>query len=229
LTHLEDRLTPSGAVLGDFGTSGLYRWTSSGGWMRLTTANLETADIASSGDTVGGDFGASGVWRYTSSSWSKLSNLNADQVVVADDGTIAADFGNSGLWRWTSGGVSFDQPPANAEQIDISADGSDATVFADFGAVGLWRWKEETGSRKKLTAINPQRMAASPDDGAVVADLVASGFWGWGSNDVALLLDHANPTAVTCMEDGAPVGVYASGVWKYTESQVATKLTANPP
>jgi hypothetical protein len=228
LTRLEDRDTPSSAVLGDFGNSGLWVWkTDTNSWSRLTPSNAEGADVSSRGAFGVGDFGASGLWRYASGAWTNLTPANAEQAVIADDGSVAADFGASGLWRWTSAGGWKKLANANPEQIDISDDHGNVMIFADFGRAGLLRWSSQFSSWYALSASNAEHISASPNNGVVVADLGGGGCWAWDDHGTQIKLDSRNPTAVAVGEDGVPAAVFGDGVWMY--SGAWTRLTPAIP
>ena len=61
--------------------SGLRRWTQSGGWTTLTTANVEHAVLSFDGLSVAADFGKGGLKLYETG-WVLLSTLDPEQIAI---------------------------------------------------------------------------------------------------------------------------------------------------
>jgi FG-GAP-like repeat len=159
-------------VVADLGSRGLWHWTATGEWKRLSALDAEGAAVSADGETVVADFGAGGLRRWTPArGWVTLSGFDPEFVRLSADGTVVlADFGPSGLWRWKAGHGWFELATANVENATVSADGR--VVAADFGAGGLRRWRAGVGWGV-LSFRNPEHFAASADGGTVVADFGA--------------------------------------------------------
>src|SRR5262249_6927147 len=93
-------------IVANFGTKGLQRWTSTGGWTKLSPLNAQRVVISPDGQVVVADFGTNGLRRWTvSGGWTTLTGADVQSAAVSADGqTVVADFGKGGLKRWTATG-----------------------------------------------------------------------------------------------------------------------------
>jgi hypothetical protein len=103
--------TPGEEIIGDFGPTGLWLWTS-GLWSILSGANPEYfvwIDIDGNWiDELAVDFGAMGLWFWDAGAWTQISGVDADYLMIADPDAddkyeLVADFGSLGLWVWNDG------------------------------------------------------------------------------------------------------------------------------
>ena len=85
--------TPKGRIVASFGSNGLWSWTSSDGWQKLSCLDAHTLVIAPDAAIVAG-FGSSGLWRWTNGSWQLISSLNDKTLAALADGSIVAGFGS---------------------------------------------------------------------------------------------------------------------------------------
>ncbi len=199
-------------VIGDFGPTGLWLYNHDT-WTQLSGVNADyvtVADFTDDGisESLVGDFGPTGLWKWTISAWppynpltatwTQLSGVNADYVVVGNPDPAAGeeiigDFGLTGLWVWTGGTWSI-LSGVNAEYFvwtDIDGNWVDE-IAVDFGAMGLWFW--DAGAWTQISGVNPEYLMIADVDGddkyELLADFGTLGLWVW--NDAVWTQISAN-------------------------------------
>jgi hypothetical protein len=143
------------SLASNFAGLGLYSYDSNTSqWKKISSLNSENT-VTSGGSTLYADFGTSwGLWKWDGASWSKISALNPEKMVISGS-TLYAGFGASwGLWKWD--GATWSRiSTLNPEKMVIS----DSTLYADFGA--SWGiWKLNGSSWSKIAATAPMNMTA---------------------------------------------------------------------
>lgn len=171
--RLDERLLPTRVAAGFENLGGLWRWTESGGWSQLTTANPDEVDMDDDGNVVASFLGGApaGLWRWTESGgWVQLSTFTIiEEVELSGSSTssghvVVADFGTAnGLWRWTTSSGWQQLHTANFENVEVDDNGN---VVVDYGSNGLWRWTEAC-QWKHLSTLDPFKGSAT-DAGQMV-------------------------------------------------------------
>jgi hypothetical protein len=211
-------------VVADFGAGGgLWRWTSSGGWVQMSGVDTEGLQLNDNGDLFA-DFGAAGgLWRWSAppSGWVQLSGLNAEQISshssASGPSILAADFGASGLWRWTPAVGWMMLSVANAEDISVAY--SNGRIFADFGTGGgVWEWTPPGGFTgaywTQIFSHNPQGMSAGAStfgNNVLYMDRGSMGVWSNGTE-----LSSTNPDQVAGGDQDMYADFGTAGIWRYT-------------
>src|SRR5262245_28772462 len=96
LETLEDRTVPS-TVVADLGSSGLWAFVDSVGWIQIHPGDVENVAVAANGQ-IFTDFGQFGLWRFDFSiGWTELTPSNPQNMDAAGNGLLVADFGGGGL------------------------------------------------------------------------------------------------------------------------------------
>jgi hypothetical protein len=191
----------------DYGASGLWTvWDDSGpSWLKLNASSPNDDNVSAEcgiGDAAEElicDFGGTGLWLYDSSSWHKLNNSEADDIVAAalpssaDYELLCTFNGSSGLWLWDWGGVypgtwslisslTPDSGGGYCEPFDPNDDGWEE-VAVDFAANGLWLYNHAAATKwTKINTDNPEFMLGCDyycegNDTALVVDFGSAGLW----------------------------------------------------
>jgi hypothetical protein len=210
-----DNMIYSGSTLyGDFGTSGLWKWSGTA-WSQLTGANPE--NMAISGSELYGDFGTSGLWKWSGTAWSQLTGANPENMAIS--GTeLYGDFGTSGLWKWN--GTAWNQlTGGNPENMAISG----SVFYGDFGTSGLWKWSGTAWSQ--LTGANPENMVVS--ETTLYVDFGALGLYQWNGTAWSQLTG-GNPENMAVSGSVLYGDFGTSGLWKWSGTAWSQLTGADP-
>ena len=198
------------AVLGDFGSLGLWKWTYNGypgTWVQLSGVNPD-AGFALDDDGDGlqelqVDFGSLGVWRYDdnnggAATWNQYSGLNptigarmATVPPASDQGVFS--FPSVGTWRlWWSGGPQYAQLTGTsiAGNDDASAKflgGAGEDLVLDFGTLGLWLLTNNTSQWNQIVTqqtafVDKVKFGGSTNDQLLVVYNATPGLNVWNYN-----------------------------------------------
>ena len=214
-------------IVADFGTKGLQRWTSTGGWKKLSAMNAQRVVISPDGEVVVADFGTNGLRRWTvAGGWSTLTGADVQSAAVSADGqTVIADFGKGGLKRWTVANGWIKLTGIDADSAMISYDGQ--TVVADLGTKGLQRWTA-AGGWITLSLLNAEKVVVSSDGQTVVADFGKKGLQRWTAAGGWTTLSTANAQGFAVSIDGQTIvaDFGKAGLQRWTTTGGSTTLSA---
>src|SRR5262249_32757561 len=128
----------------NFGQSGVWRWSASTGWGKLTGLEVGYYTVADSDAFFGNfDTGSKGTWRWTpTAGWSLLSPAQGDIFCADAAGDLvvsylAQDIGASlaGTWRWNAIAGWARLSSAAPNNLVVSANGA---IYENRGTGGLW-------------------------------------------------------------------------------------------
>lgn len=213
LEALEDRMVPSTVGLADSGqafeafaaNSGLYGFSTGGGWQQLTTATPNLIAVNNSGE-IAAAFGSNGLWRFEHG-WQKLTTASPSLIAIDNVGNVAAVIPGGGLYLFQdgSGWQRLTVATPNAMAMDV-----EGGLVGAFGSLGVWAynagWHELTSANASAVAIDKARdVAAAVPGGGLWVD-VGSKSW----EQVAT----ATPNVVAINATGGLAGVFGSaGLW----------------
>jgi hypothetical protein len=238
----EFKVTASGVVYADFGTSGTWRW-SFDGWQEISNLNVTDFDVSRS-DVFFGRYdalSATGLWRWTPTvGWSHLTGNTPDSVLADDAGNFAGIFNTGiaatlkGTWRWNSSAGWARLSTSVATAIDLSDNG---TLFENRGTGGIWRWN--SGSFTEITtASGSSAFTVALSDGSVFMEFYntsAGHYVGWYWNAST---GWSNPFANTSpffLESAGKDGdlfygnATAGGTWRWSPTLGAVQLGSLNP
>jgi hypothetical protein len=212
-----ENMTYSGSTLyGDFGTSGLWKWSGTA-WSQLTTANPEY--MAASYPNLYADFGAFGLWQWDGTAWIQRTTANPEYMACSIS-WLYADFGSFGLWELS--GTSWSQlTTANPEYMVASY----PNLYVDFGGFGLWKWDKTTTVWSQLTTANPSNMVTSGS--TLYGDFGALGLWKWNGTAWSQLTG-ANPENIVASGLSLYGDFGTLGLWKWNGTAWSQLTGANP-
>jgi len=174
LPNTSNGVTVSGPVLvGQFGSSGVWRYDRTGTWNQLTASNANALATSQSGRVVAA-FGSSGVWYYNPvSGWSQINGNPANAVAIDGQGNVVASFPGFGvaIYRLVSGWTPV-LTSVVASSLAVNEKGDIAAAFSGFG---VYRYSVATGFNLLSTSV-PTTLDIAPN-----GDVVAS-FTGFGVN-----------------------------------------------
>lgn len=211
------------AILGDFGTLGLWKWTYNtgypGSWVQLSGVNPD-AGFATDDDGDGlqelqVDFGTLGVWRYDDNnggtfSWNQYSGLNptigvrsAIQPPASDQGVWS--FGAVGAWRlnWTTGPqyaqLTGTAVAGNDDASGKFTGGAGEDLVLDFGTLGLWlsgavgTWNQIVSQQTSF--VDKVKFEGSANDQLVVVYKNTPGLNLWSYSNFPGTVTQLDPTS----------------------------------
>lgn len=228
-------LIPTGSLVGPFvvaeipnsGDPGIWRYSTSGGWLKISTATTAShVAVDAAGDVVAEIPGA-GIWRYEDiqpgDHWKQLSTSDAtttgSSVDISGDGSVVAEIpggGGPGIWRYedavAGGWQDLSSGTATATQVAIDPIGDVAAQLTtqDANTLGVWGYQNATQSWQHLENIaNATSLAialggvSSNANGSLFGGLVVAALPGHG---VDLLSNTLNSVNQITSNDASLVG-----------------------
>jgi len=134
-------------VVGQFGTTGVWRFNRlTGTWVNLTTSNATALATAPNGNIVA-NFGPNGLWYYNAATvtWTQINTVEASALAIDRLGNAHVNFAGFGTYVYRLATGQYAQllgTGATANKLLVSANGD---VFADFTGFGLFRYRSTTG------------------------------------------------------------------------------------
>ncbi len=203
--------------------TGVWRYSLSTGWVRLSTAPAVTAAVNNTGDVAAG-FGANGSWLYTASTgtWAQLSTPGVSTMsttAAVNNNRDVVYGGSGGLWLIRNGVNTPVQISAvAASSVSVN---DDADVAAGFNPGGVWllrsgqNWVQLSAAPASLVAIN--------NSDTVVAGFGENGVWKWtdtGGAGTWAVISGANANSVAVNDAGdVAAGFSSAGVWLLRSGQ----------
>lgn len=220
-------LTVSGTVEYDIRnvSSGVYLFTSAGGWRNINGTKAAQVALNSSGDVLAA-FAGNGVYRYElATGWIQLTtNTNVTQLSVDAEGDVLADFTGYGLWRYENGSGWLNlNTVANVGSASLDAHGD---VVAVFPGNGLWRYK--SGAWAELSTNSNVTMVSMNASGEVLGNFVGYGLWLYENGTGWVNLHTISNVGGAALNDQGDVVALltGAGIWRY-ESGSWQQLTTN--
>jgi hypothetical protein len=164
-------------VVGQFGSTGVWRYNRlTGAWMQLTAANAAALVTDPSGD-VAADFPGNGVWLYKpAAGWKMINGVDATLLALDQLGDVVAEFPGFGVGEYIPSAGWRALTLANATLLAVDALGD---VTAEFPGAGLWQFRVSTGFRQ-INGVDATLLAVDP-----LGD-VAANFMGVGVGEYSL-------------------------------------------
>jgi len=213
LPNTSNGVTVSGPVLvGQFGSSGVWRYDRTGTWNQLTASNANALATSQSGRVVAA-FGSSGVWYYNPvSGWSQINGNQANAVAIDGLGNVVASFPGFGtaIYRLVSGWTPV-LTSVPATSLAVNDKGDFAAAFSGFG---VYRYSVATGFNLLSTGV-PNTLDIAPN-GDVVASFTGFGVNLYRSSTGWVRLNGYDATSVTFGGNGQVAASFPGfGVAKY--------------
>jgi hypothetical protein len=195
--------------------------------------DLETLEDRAVPSATAADF-VDGVWRWDSTvGWSHISNLQATQLKVDDQGNVIGTF-SDGLWRWNA--TTGWSHPSNLIAQDLGVAGN-GVIYGDFGASGTWRYDPSSGNWALLSSADPTSIAVSRSDSFFgVYNSPSVGVWNWTPQHSWSLLTQSLPDTIATDDRGEFIGVFntqvslaVQGIWLWSRDDGFQRLTTSVP
>jgi hypothetical protein len=170
LTAMQVGVTQDGTVIANYGANGLWRFTNSGGWQELTTANASMISVSNNGWILG-NFGSLGLWRISDTQgWQLLTNqIIPTQIGINDNGNVAGDFGTGhGLWRIRDSD-GWKQLTSASALRGVGISSNDDQVLGDFNGKGVYYFPNSNdNSFRQITSFDVTNMAVPGSPGTAI-------------------------------------------------------------
>jgi hypothetical protein len=201
----------------DFGPLGLYHYSWTVGWDKLSTADVQMMENLNS--ELMADFGFSGFYHFDGNIWNRLSTADVENITPFDgigslDG-LYVDFGPMGLYNFDGGWTKISA--ANPDQI--VADRED--LYVDFGPAGLYHFAYHDQAWTKLSSADVEQMIdiRSPTCQKLYVDFGPAGLYQWDPCGPGWLsISTADAYALYRFDDKLVVNFGPTGLYLYDGS-----------